>query len=420
MQDVDYGRVLMGDSLGFHIIFAMLSIGFPFIMNILEYFAWKRNSKQLYKMVRLLSDWTTVLVVTGVVSGTLIAMQFSVLWGPFVAESRPYVGKFFMLEGYAFMIDAVFLAWYRITAGKMSPGRHWLIGLPITLGAMGSAFFITLVNAWMNNPTGIFTSTAFFEITHSIAGYLLASVMVVLGWLGWRLWRTRSKDRFPHKLVYSLSLLALGLFVIIGALGHGAAQNLAKTQPLKLAGIEILDKTQTNAPLRIGGSINDQGVAEGGVTIPGGLSVLAGNSTSTEVVGLNSAPRDRWPMLIIHVLFDVKMALVGLVGVTLVATIVFYRKSKPKLIPRWNQGLLAVMTLSGVVLVELGWMVTELGRQPWAIYGRMLTEDAFTTNNSALTIGYLFPITFVVLLSATLFALTMVTRAWRRKESISW
>lgn len=410
----------MGDSLGFHIIFAMLSIGFPFIMNILEYFAMRRNSKQLYKVVRLLTDWTTVLVVTGVISGTLIGMQFSILWGPFVAEARPYVGKFFMLEGYAFMLEAVFLAWYRITAGKVSSFRHWLIGIPITLGAMGSAVFITTVNAWMNNPSAIFTSTTFFEIAHSVTAYLLASTMVVIGWLAWRLVKTRTADHFPHRLTYKLVLLTLGLMFVISILGHQSAQNLSRTQPLKLAGMELLDKTQANAPLRVGGEINAAGEAEGGIAVPSALSVLAGNSPNHEVKGLDSAPRDKWPMLVIHTLFDVKMALVGALTGLLVLTALLYYRSKDKLLKRWNQKLLALFGLSGILIVELGWMITELGRQPWAIYGKMLSEDAFTTNNSALGIGYLFPTMFVLLLAASIFALTMVTKAWRKREHITW
>lgn len=410
----------MGDSLGFHIIFVTLSIGLPFILNIIEYFAWRRKSQQLNQVARLLTDWITVLVVTGVISGTLIGMQFSILWGPFVAEARPYVGKFFMLEGYLFMLEAAFLAWYRISADKVSAFRHWLIGLPITIGAMGSAVFITTVNAWMNNPSATFTSTTFFEITHSITAYLLASTLAFMGWLSWRLVRSRSNDHFPHKLLYALTVLAAGLVVVIAVLGHQSAQNLAKTQPLKLAGIELLDKTQANAPLRVGGTINQSGKTEGGIVVPSGLSILAGNSPNYTVKGLDSAPRDKWPMLIIHVLFDAKMALVGLITGLIVLTLFVYHRSKSKRFPRWNLQLLAVSGLSGIILVELGWMITELGRQPWAITGRLLTADAFTTNNSAVSLGYIFPCMFVALLCASSFALIMITKAWRKREHIRW
>ncbi len=410
----------MGDSLGFHILFVTLSIGLPFIINVLEYIAWKRDSKRLYGVIHLLTDWMTVLVVTGVISGTIIAMQFSILWGPFVAASRPFVGKFFMLEGYMFMIEAAFLAWYRLSAGKMSPGRHWLVGIPITIGAVGSAVFITAVNAWMNNPSAIITSTTFFEISHSVSSYLFASVMIVVGWLGWRIWRSKTTDAFPHWLVYRLSTLGLILLVALAVLGHQSAQNLAKTQPLKLAGIEILDKTQANAPLRIGGSINESGEAEGGVVVPGALSVLAGNTPNYEVTGLDSAPKDKWPMLTIHVLFDVKMALVGAVSAIILGTIVIYKRNKRHRIPGWLAKVLALSCWLGLALIELGWMITEFGRQPWAIYGKLLTKDAFTTNNSALSIGYAFPIMYVALFIATGFALVMTTKAWRKREKITW
>lgn len=410
----------MGDSLGFHIIFALLSIGFPFLLNVIEYYAWKHNSAALYKIVRLLTDWTTILVVTGVISGTIIAMQFSVLWGPFVDAARPHVGKLFMLEGYMFMIEAAFLAWYRVSAGKVSHRKHWLIGLPITLGAMGSAMFITLVNAWMNNPAGIATSTAFFEITHSITSYLLATTLVVIGWLGWRIWRSKTRNAFPHWLVYKLSVLALGLLVVIAVLGHQSAQNLAKTQPLKLAGIEILDTSGPNAPLRIGGAISADGAADGGIVVPSGLSVLAGNTPNYPVQGLDSAPKHLWPMLVVHTLFDIKMLLVGVVSAVVLGTVLLYRWQRTHHIRGWHAKVLAVNGASGILLVELGWMLTELGRQPWAIYGQLLTSDAFTTNNSALHIGYAFPALYVLLLAATVFALRMSTVAWRKREAVTW
>lgn len=412
------GRALMGDSLGFHIIIALLSIGIPFLLNIFEFYYVRNKTPKVLDFVHLLSRWSVVLAVAGVMSGTIISMQFTILWAPFLAASRPYVGKFFMLETYAFLVEAIFLAWYMVSWNKVSAFKHWLIGLPITIGAIGSAFFITIINAWMNNPSEIITSTTWLEITHSVSAYLFATVLLVMGYIAWRIWRSRTTSKFPQWLLARLGLIGFGLLLIVAELGHQSAVNLATTQPAKLAAIEILDNSQTSAPLRIGGSINSQGKAEGGIVLPGMLSLLAGYSFDYKVHGLDEIQRDKWPMLVIHSLFDIKMALVGLTSALIIGTVIFYWKFKRQ--PKWFIKLLAISGIAGIIMVELGWMMTELGRQPWAIHGIMLTKDAFTNNINALQIGYIFPVLFVVLLSAMFFALTKVSNHWRKESKSKW
>lgn len=418
MDTTTVGRALMGDSMGFHIIIALLAIGIPFLMNVFEFYAWRKKSEKVYAFVRLLTRWTTVLAVVGVISGTIISIQFSVLWAPFLAISRPYIGQFFMLETYAFLLEAVFLGWYLVREGKMSPGKHWLIGLPITIGAVGSAFFITIINAWMNNPSDIITATTFLEISHSVFGYLFATTLLVMGYVAWRIWRSKTTSPFPHWLIGRLALVGVILLVIVAELGHQSAVNLATAEPTKLAGIELLDKTQTNAPLRVGGSINQDGQAEGGIVFPGLLSILAGYSPDYEVHGLNEVAHDKWPMLIIHSLFDSKMLLVGFTSLIVVIALFFHWRKRRQ--PKWFIKIIALFGVSGIVMVELGWMITELGRQPYAIAGKLLTKDAFTQNVSALHLGYLFPILFVLLLGAMFFALSMVTKRWRKQENSEW
>lgn len=418
MDTVSVGRALMGDSMGFHIIIALLSIGIPFLMNIFEFYAWRKKSAKVYAFVRLLTRWTTVLAIVGVISGTIISVQFSILWAPFLAEARPYIGQFFMLETYAFLLEAVFLGWYLVRENKMSPGQHWLIGLPITVGAIGSAFFITIVNAWMNDPSGIITMTTVLEISHSVSAYLFATTLVVMGYVAWRIWRSKTTSQFPHWLIGRLALVGVILLVIVAELGHQSAVNLATTQPTKLAGIELLDKTGTNAPVRIGGAINQNGQAEGGIVLPGVLSLLAGYSLDYKVHGLDEVARDKWPMLVIHTLFESKMVLVGITSLITVLALFFYWRRKRQ--PKWFIKTLALFGAAGIVMVELGWMITELGRQPYAIAGKLLTADAFTKNVSALQLGYIFPIMFILLLAAMFFALYMVTKRWRKQENSEW
>ena len=418
MDTTAAGRALMGDSLGFHIIIALLSIGIPFLLNIFEFYYVRKKTPKVLDFVHLLSRWTVVLAVAGVMSGTIISLQFTILWAPFLAASRPFIGKFFMLETYAFLIEAIFLAWYIASWNKVSAFKHWLIGIPVTLGAIGSAFFITIINAWMNNPSAIITSTTWFEITHSISAYLLATVILVMGYIAWRILRSKKPGQFPQWLLARLGLIGFVLLVIVALLGHQSAVNIASTQPNKLAAIEILDTTETNAPLRVGGFINSNGKAEGGIVLPGMLSLLAGYSFDYKVHGLDEIRQSERPMLVVHSLFDVKMALVGLTSLLIVGVLFFYWKLGRQ--PNWFTVLLAVFGFSGIIMVELGWMITELGRQPWAINGVMLVKDAFTKNINALQIGYIFPVLFVLLLASMCFALSQVSKRWRVEVKSKW
>jgi len=270
----------------------------------------------------------------------------------------------------------------------------------------------------MNNPVDIWTTTTLLEITHSVFAYILATTILVIGFVSWRVLRTKTKDVFPQWLIMRLGFIAAILLVIVALLGHQSAVNIASTQPTKLAAIEILDKTQSNAPLRIGGEINKDGVAEGGIVLPGMLSILAGYSPDYSVRGLNEVAADKRPSTIVHTLFDIKMLLVGFITALIVGILIFYWRLKRQ--PKWFLIVAAIGGISGIVLVELGWMLTEIGRQPWAITGKLLTVDAFTHDINVIHIGYIFPALFVILFAATGYALYRTTKHWRIKESIKW
>jgi len=420
MDPLDAGRQLIGHSLAFHIIIVALSIGLPFLISIFEWLAWRSNSERLRGFVRLLAKWAAVFVIGGVMSGTIIALQFSTLWAPFLDASRPEVGKFFQLEGYMFLIEAAFLSWYFSTMKQVGTRKHFLISLPINIGTIGSAFFITAVNAWMNNPSAQFTTTTANEISHSVVSYLFSTTLIVLAFVAWRSLHKRSKPTmtFINKLMGQLSIIALVLMGTLAVLGHQSAVDIGNTQPHKLAAIELLDKTGPNAPMRIGGEMTDEGKAEGGIVIPGLLSILAGYSPEAVVKGLDQIPRDKWPPLVVHALFDIKMALVGLSTALIALAVFFYWRYKS--FPRLFRTMLIPFGVLGLLMVELGWYITELGRQSWTIVGKQLTADAFTVGANIHNSIIVFVLLFGVLGLSTLFALSYATKHWRNTEKQSW
>lgn len=423
-ESLNAARVLMGDSLAFHIIFVMFGIGLPVVFSLLEFLGIKKSNQRLIDAAKFVSYIATVLVIVGVVSGTLIAIQMSLMWPKLPEFGSAMIGLPFMFEGYAFILEALFLGYYMYTWDRIKGYRHWVLSLPIILGAFLSAFFITSVNSWMNNPTGfdyvndkivnpdvwagIFTPTTFFMVSHSVLGYYLAIFLTVIAGYAWFLLRHKPSNDSKKTAQYIISRFAAIAFVIvlaIGLVGHFQTQYLAKSQPRKLAAIELVPQTTTNAPYIIGGELSEDGTTvEGGIRIPNGLSILTGNSPSTEIKGLNEFPREDWPNPIVNTIFEFKMVLVGLliaIPFTFLAAYRFKRDrafSMPFLI-----GFLIAAPVAFIV-VELGWMVTELGRQPYVVNGYLRTSEAFVSNPGILQWGYVFPTLFVIMTIVTIIA----------------
>lgn len=432
MEHLNATRALMADSLAFHIVFVMFGIGLPVVFSLLEYLGIKNKKPKLIESARLISYVATVLVVTGVVSGTIIAIQMSLMWPKLPEFASDMIGLPFMFEGYAFILEALFLGYYMYTWDKLKGYRHWVLSLPVILGAFLSAFFITSVSSFMNNPqgfdyvngqivnaqpwAGIFTPTTFFMVGHSVLGYFLAIFLTVAAAYGWYLVYKRPSASDANNAKYIVSrfvMISFGLVLLIGVIGHFQTQYLAKTQPRKFAAIELVPQTTTNAPYIIGGELSADGsTVEGGIRIPGGLSVLVGNSTSTSVKGLNEFAKSDWPMLVVNKLFELKMLFVGLlIAVPLVFMALYrykpkYAYKKPVLF-----GLL-VAAFFAFVVVELGWMVTEFGRQPFVVNGYLRTEDAFVSNPGIIQWGYIFPTLYVLLFIVTVIGVRFVLKQY--------
>lgn len=420
----------MADSLGFHIIFALLGVGLPLVILLMEQLGLRRKDPLILEHAKRLSHATVILVVAGVASGTIISIQMSLMWGNLIEFGGQIMGLAFGWEGYAFMLEAVFLAFYVSTWGKIKGWNHWLLGVPVAIGSFGSAFAITLGNAWMqnpgvldvvdgvvqvDNPLGVLLSkTAFFMISHSIAGYYLATLLCVLGVYAFYSLRYKptGKDKIAvREIMFRLSVTAVFFILVTAVIGHFQTQYLAESQPRKFAAIELNETTRAYAPYTIGGHWNENGTVEGGIRIPSMLSILAGDSPATEVKGLQDFPRDTWPMLFINVLFESKLLIVGIISA---ATILFvalhYKKLKVK-IRDWRYSklmLLALLPLGplAIIVVELGWMVAEFGRQPFVVNGYLRTDQAFSGQIGLW--GLIFPVLFIVLSIVTSVALWLL------------
>ena len=416
MDNLTAARAQMGISLGFHMVFAALGIGLPLLMIIAEGL-WLRRHEQVY--LDLAKKWAKaagILFAIGAVSGTALSFELGLLWPPFMQFAGPIICPAFALEGYAFFIEAIFLGLYLYGWTRLKPVVHWLCGVPVALSGAASGVLVMSANSWMQNPTGfqvqngkpvnidplaalINPSWGVLAVHLTLASYMATAFMVVAVY-AWGMLRGR-RDLY-HKRGLALAMV-LGTITAIAQpiSGDFAARLVQRTQPIKLAAMESQFATERGAPLRIGGIPDTANrKVNFAIEIPNGLSLLATHDPNAEIQGLDSVPRDRWPDVpLVHISFQVMVGS-GFAILALAALYWFVRWRKREH-GKWLLRGLLLSGVLGVAAMEAGWIVTEIGRQPWIIYNLMRTAQAVTPA-PGIWITFTSFVTLYVLLAVTL------------------
>jgi cytochrome d ubiquinol oxidase subunit I len=402
MTDLLAARSQMAMSLAFHILFAIAGMAMPLLMLLAEWRHHRTGDPAALDLAKRWAKGTAILFAVGAVSGTVLSFELGLLWPEFMRHAGPLVGMPFSLEGFAFFLEAIFLGLYLYGWDKLSRTVHMWTGVGVASCGLLSAVFVTAVNAWMNDPAGFRLDRATGELVDidpwaamfndafatqalhmSLAAYAAVSI-AVLGIHAWAL--RRNPDSALHqsafRIALSLALVSVPAQIVSGDL---SAKYVAEHQPTKLAAAEALFHTQTRAPLSIGGWPNlDTQTLDHAIEIPGGLSFLAFADFDARVQGLDQVPPDEWPPLaIVHVAFQVMVgcgfAMLTLVGV---GALLWWLSHRGRGSAPWanRRYLLAAMLAAplGLIAIEAGWVVTEVGRQPWIIRGVMRTADAVT------------------------------------------
>jgi cytochrome d ubiquinol oxidase subunit I len=393
-SDLLFARWQMGLSLAFHIVFAVIGMAMPVMMVAAE-IAWLRTGRPEYlTLVKRWSKGTAILFAVGAVSGTVLSFELGLLWPEFMRFAGPIVGMPFSLEGFAFFLEAIFLGLYLYGWERLSPRAHVFAGVMVAVGGALSGAFVVCANAWMNTPAGfrleggrvvevdpfaaMFNPAAGAQVVHMLlAAY--ASVGVAVAGVHARLLLRDARDAF-HRRAFAIAL-AVGLpaALLMPVSGDWAGGVVAETQPAKLAALEGQFATEAYAPLRIGG-LPDPEARETryAIEIPAGLSILAHGSPSAVVTGLNDIPRELWPPVVpVHLAFQMMVGIGSWLALVAVwAAILWWRGRLFE--SRWFLRAMFASTGLGFIALEAGWMVTELGRQPWVIHGVMKTADAVT------------------------------------------
>lgn len=386
-------RTLMGVSLAFHIIFAIVGMIMPLLMCYAHYMWLKHKDEDYLTLTKWWMKGLGIFFATGAVSGTALSFELGLLWPTFMEHAGPIFGMPFSWEGTAFFLEAIFLGLYLYGFKNLKPWVHWLSGLGVGICGVASGIFVVAANSWMNSPAGfdwidgkaynidpvraMFNDAWFSQAQHTVVTASLAVSMAVIG-IHVVLYVKGKNKKLNEKAIK----VALPFFLISALLvplsGDIAAKDVAKRQPIKLAALEAHFETEKGAGLWIGGIPDvENETVRFGIKIPNALSFLAFNDFNAEVKGLKDFPRDEWPPVVpVHLAFQVMVG-IGTYALLLALLILFYKFKKVNFLEKgFLLKLLILGTPLGFIAVEAGWIVTEVGRQPWIIYGIMKTKDA--------------------------------------------
>ena len=394
MSNLLAARSQMAISLGFHIIFTCIGMTMPWLMAFAE-LRYLRTQRPVYReLARAWSKGVAVFFAVGAVSGTVLSFELGLLWPGFMKHAGPIIGLPFSWEGTAFFVEAIALGLFLYGWDRLPRGVHLASGIVVGLAGLASGALVIAANGFMNSPAGFRwvdghaldidpVAAMFNRAWASEAVHMLIAAFVSTGFAAAGVHALRLLARSPKRELHQLGMrLALGMGAVAALLqpisGDLSAKDVAQRQPAKLAAMEALYTTQRGAPLLIGGIPDDEArEVRWGLEIPNGLSFLAFADPHAEVKGLDSIPRDEWPpTLVCHVAFQIMVgvgSLLALLGVGFL----FLRFRRPQLLDdRRVLFITALTTPLGFIAVEAGWTVTEVGRQPWIIYGVMRTAEA--------------------------------------------
>jgi cytochrome bd ubiquinol oxidase subunit I len=393
VSDLLAARWLFGLSLVFHIVFAAVGVAMPLFMVLAEW-RWRRSGAAVHlELARRWAKGTAILFAVGAVSGTVISFELGLLWPRFMAFAGPIIGMPFSLEGFAFFTEAIFLGIYLYGWDRVAPALHLASGLVVAASGVLSAFFVTLANAWMNVPagfdlaggvpTGIRPFDAMFppgwahEVVHVLLSSYVATGFAVAGIHARLLLRDRGSAF--HRGALAIALGVGGAAALLQPVsGDFSARQVAVTQPLKLAALEGQFETERGAALRIGGLPDaDAEETRFALEIPYGLSLLAFHDPHAEVKGLRAFPRETWPPTRwVHLAFQVMVGLGTLLAG--LSALGLFHALRRRALPRAYLRALVLLAPGGFVALEAGWLVTELGRQPFTVHGILTTADSVT------------------------------------------
>lgn len=388
-------RLQFAFTIAFHIIFPSFTIGLASYLAVLEGL-WLVTKNEAFKTLYLF--WVKIFAISfgmGVVSGVVLSYQLGTNWSVFSTVASPVIGPLLAFEVLtAFFLEASFLGVMLFGWKKVGPGLHFTATALVAVGTLISAFWIISANSWMQHPTGyevlpdgalravdwwkvIFSPTFPERFAHMALAAYLTTALVVGAASAWRILKRGAEEESRLGL-----RMAIGMFAIVAPLqlfvGDLSGKDVLHVQPAKLAAIEAFWETRAEQPFHI--AAWPDRTAEGNrfeISIPKLGSLITAGSASTEVKGLKAfAPQDRPPVFIVFWAFRVMVGLgLLMIGLGAWGAWLLWRTRGPEYSRPFLWTAVA-MGPAGFVAVIAGWIVAEVGRQPYVIYGVLRTADA--------------------------------------------
>jgi cytochrome bd ubiquinol oxidase subunit I len=422
-------RQMQALSFAVHIPLVCFGVAFPALVLGMEWLGRRRRDPLLLALARRWSKAMIALFAIGVVTGTILSFELGLLWPEFMATYGDVFGLAFALEGFSFFVEAIFIAIYVYGWGRLSPRAHMLAAVPVVVAGFTGSLMVISVNGWMNHPSGfrledgravdvepfdaLFGNAYFWhEMVHMylaaflVAGFVTASVYAVAALRGRR-------DRYVRVAMAVPLMVAAITAPAQVVVGDWAAREVAEHQPTKLAAFEGLGRTQQGAPLHVGGWYDEaRGEVRYGIAVPKLLSLLAFHDPNATVEGLDRVPpEDRPPVNVVRLAFATMVGIGTLMAAFGVGLLIVWWRRRTLPSGRWFLRAVAALGPLSVVALIAGWVTTEVGRQPWVVYGFMRTEDA-VTGADGIPVGYAaLVVIYVALGAATVWLMRRLARA---------
>lgn len=435
---VAQARSQMGLTLSFHIIFACLGVALPTVVMVAHYLGLRRGDEDAMLLARRWSKVMAVMVAVGAVSGTLLSFEMGLLWPGLMGRFGSAIGIPFSIEGIFFLLEAVFVAIYLYGWDRLPPWAHFWSLAPVVVSGVFGAWSVVAANSWMNQPTGFrisdghvyrvdpaavfFNNASWYQVPHMVlAAYMVTAFLVASVYaVGMLRGRRDHYHRLGLLLPFTVGAICAPLQIIVG---DTAARAIETQQPGKFAAMEYVVHSGNHVAEYLGGVLVG-GTVHGALRVPDLDSLLVGFSPNTRVVGLDELPASLRPPYapFIHLSFD----LMVLIGFALLVWSVWLawgwrrRQALPHLRGSPTTFLVGA-ALSGVaatLAMEAGWVVTEVGRQPWIVYRVELVSQAATTSTGVLFTLIAVLVIYPVLTVATVAALWAMARRWRQGQGV--
>ena len=400
MDALFLSRLQFALTIGFHFLFPPLSIGLAWLLVIMEWRGWRKGDQDFIRAGKFFGKILGLTFAMGVATGIVMEFQFGTNWAEYSKVVGDIFGAPLAAEAvFAFFLESTFLGLYLFGRDKVSKGVHWFSIFMVAVGATISAFWIIVANSWQQTPAGyvlqngraelssfydaVFNPSTWPRFLHTMDACIISGAFLVIGISAYLIIK-RKEVEVAHK---SLKLaMTVGFIASVAALfptGDYHAKQVARTQPEKFATMEGLMDGQERAPITVFGiPVEDPPGVKMKIEIPGMLSLLAHNDINGFVPGMNDLTANGLEMPPFAITFISFHSMVGLGSLFILITAfgLLLRFRNKLADTRWYLKLLPWAIPLPLIACQLGWIVAEVGRQPWVVYDVLRTRDAYSYN----------------------------------------